>query len=275
MEPSPGIVWILLSVAACAPGVTADPGIAGDGADAAIAPTGPDAAGPRADAAPPAEQGYVYAHTNRRLYRVDSTTFAIEEVGPIIFSDGINQMTDLAIDRQGNMVGISYRQVYAVDPDTARATLLAELDRPFNGLSFVPVGDDEILLGTAQDGTVFRVDPTTGATTEVGNFGGGIGSSGDVVGVFSLGTLATAIRDDWASDHLVRIDPDSGVATDIADTGVTHIWGLGFWQDRLYGFAEGGEFVVIDAVTGETELVEETGIEWWGAAVTTSAPVIL
>lgn len=249
----------------------------GDATPADAAPAGADAAEPatRPDGGEAPERGFVFAHSNRTLYRVDADTLQIEEIGLIRFSDGINQLTDLAVDRRGNLVGISFREVYSVDPDTARATLVASLDRPFNGLSFIPVGDDEVLVGTAQDGTVFRIDPVTGVTTELGSFGGGIGSSGDVVGVFELGTLATAIRDDWPTDHLVRIDPATGAATDIADTGVTHIWGLGFWRNRLFGFAEGGEFVVIDAATGETELIEDTGIEWWGAAVTTAAPVVL
>ncbi len=259
----------LLLAAGCSPHVSpaTDAGLAGP-ADARSVPSG-------ADSSPPVERGFVYAHTNRRLYRVDPNSLVVTEVGRIAFSDGINQLTDLAIDRQGRMIGISFRQIYVIDPDTAEATYLAELDSPFNGLSFIPVGDDEVLVGTAADGNVLRIDPMTGETQPIGNFGNGIGSSGDVVGVFQLGTLATAIRDDWASDHLVRIDPNTGEATDVADTGVAHIWGLGFWQNRLFGFAESGEFVVIDATTGETELVEQTGIEWWGAAVTTAAPVIL
>jgi len=237
--------------------------------------TGGDGDGDPDGDPPPRRDGFVYAHSNRQLYRIATDTLEIEPVGSIRFSDGINQMTDLAIDREGRMIGISFREVYSVDPDTAEATLLATLDRAFNGLSFVPRGQGETLVGTALDGTVWEVNPETGVTTELGAFGNDIGSSGDVVGVFDLGTLATARRDDWSSDHLVRVDPQTGVATDIAELGVTNVWGLGFWNDRLFGFAETGEFIVIDAVTGETELVENTGIAWWGAAVTTDAPVIV
>ena len=223
----------------------------------------------------------VFAHSNRKLYRIDPDTLVVEEVGSIDFSDGINQMTDLAIDRDGNLIGITTRQLYRVDPETAAATLLVEYDEQFNGLSYVVRGADEYLVGAAQDGKLYEIDPATGAATLVGGYGEpeGYGSSGDLVSVANLGTYATLRHltpGTWNTDRLARIDPNTGAVEEIVgDTGFANIWGLGFWNDRLFGFAETGEFLTIDVATGAATVEEETSVAWWGAAVTTAAPVIL
>ena len=47
------------------------------------------------------------------------------------------------------------------------------------------------LVATSLDGSVFRIDPTTGTATTIGNLGGGLRSSGDLVSVDTYGTLVT------------------------------------------------------------------------------------
>src|SRR5258706_2749994 len=91
------------------------------------------------DAAMPDERlAAVYAHSDADLYRIDPDTLAITHVGAFAWPRGGDQMTDIAIDRDGKMIGISFDKVYVVDPMTAKCTYLALLDRSFNGLSFVP-----------------------------------------------------------------------------------------------------------------------------------------
>ena len=50
--------------------------------------------------------------------------------------------------------------------------------------------------------------------------------------------------------------------------------GVAFWKNKIFGFTESGQFVTIDPTTGAGTLVQSNGPHWWGAAVTTSAPVI-
>src|SRR5688572_28008538 len=104
-------------------------------------------------------------------------------------------MTDIAIDGEGRITGVSYTHVYSVDPVTARCTELSSLrgGRRFNGLSWVSsgAGDAEILIGADQAGNVVQIDPMTGDATTLGNYDGGWGSSGDLVAVRGLGILAT------------------------------------------------------------------------------------
>jgi hypothetical protein len=251
-----------------------DGGDDGGGADANT--------GPMTDAPPFVGEPAVYAHTASTLFKVDPDTLAISRVGDFQWSSGFDQMTDIAIDAQGMMIGISFTSVYRVDPDTAAATLLTSgLAGEFNGLSFVP-GDEalgmpeaaDVLVATRNlDGLVFSVDPMTGQTQQIGNMGGGFSSSGDLVSVRGFGTAATA--NGLPLDRLVRLTAVTFAAQPVgSDTGNIDIWGVAFWGDRIYGFTEGGAFVLIDPATGAASFVTNNGEAWWGAAVTTRAPVI-
>jgi hypothetical protein len=225
---------------------------------------------------PPAVVYAVYAHSSDSLYRVDPDSLEISLVGPFQWPIVFDSMTDIAIDKDGVMIGISFDKVYRIDPDTALCTYLAPLDRSFNGLSFIPDATDpdgvaEKLVAAALDGSIYAIDPGSGVATYFGAYGG-YGSSGDVVSVQGFGTVATVTG---ASDVLVRVNPATGAATPIGATGVKDIWGLGFWKDKVYGFTAAGQFVLVDVVTGVASIVETGAVSWWGAGVTTSAPVVL
>ena len=144
---------------------------------------------------------FVYAHTASTLYRVDPDTLAITMVGNFRWSNGSDQMTDIAIDKTGLMIGVSFTAVYRIDPSTAQATRLSTgLSGTFNGLSFVPAemlgqtGDD-VLVGTRNSTTamVFRIDPMTGQATAIGNMGA-FSSSGDLVAVTGLRDRADRVQ---------------------------------------------------------------------------------
>lgn len=222
----------------------------------------------------------VYAHTPTQLYRIDPDTYQLMMIGT--FTNGGDEMTDIAIDKNGLMIGVSRTKVYRVDPTTAATTMLSSgLTGTFNGLSFVPAAQvgstgDDVLVGTRnEDGLVFRVDPMTGATTQIGNMGGGYVSSGDLVAVDGFGTVLTA-DNGFSNDRLVRLAPSTFAATAIGtDIGVAEIWGVAFWKNKIFGFTSTGKFLTIDPNTGVGTIIQNTGPSWYGAAVTTAAPVIL
>ena len=272
------IVTILL--AACGPGQR----------DSSIDANGHrDAPGgsPDASTADAAEMVYVYAHSPTALYRVDPDTLAITLVGNFTWPANViaDSMTDLAIDQNGRMIGISYTAVYQVDPATAKCTQLASMLQGggFNGLSFVPAsalgqtGDDVLVATRNGDGLAFQVDPMTGTIMQVGNMGGTFVSSGDLVGVENFGVVQTVPGANGAPDQLVMLTPGTLAATPIgtSNTGFTHIWGVAYWKNKVYGFTAQGEFVLIDTGTGVGSLVSTVaGVQWWGAAVTTVAPIV-
>jgi hypothetical protein len=225
------------------------------------------------------EQAVVYAHSPRELYSIDPDTLAITLVGSFAFPPGMasETLTDVAVDRSGNLTGISFTNVYRVDARTAACTFLARLDRELNSLSYLtqPGGGEILVAAGKDDGAVYRIDPASGTSTQVGAYGGGLVSSGDLVSVRGFGTVAT-VRNGSGSDYLARIDEATGQATLIGDTGRVNVWGLGFWKDRVFGFSSLQGFMTIDVKTGKATTVPGGDhITWWGAGVTTSAPVIL
>jgi hypothetical protein len=241
--------------------------------------SGSDGSGGGGDGSTPPGSASIYAHTDKTLYRVDPDSYAVTMVGNFDFS-AFEQMTDLGIDASGNLVGVSFFSVYQVDPNTAHVTQLSSsLARSFNGLSFVPasalgMSGNDVLIGTqTTDDKVFRVNPMTGAVTQVGAMGASYTSSGDLVSVDGFGTVQTVPGN--PHDVLVRLAPMTFAATPIGTgTGFDNIWGLGFWKGKVFGFTNGGELITIDPTTGVGTMVASGGPAWFGAAVTTTAPVI-
>ncbi len=239
----------------------------------------PDAV-PEPDSGPPPFTGNVYVHSYDNLYAVDPDTLAVTLIGPFVWPAGFEDemMTDIAVDRDGEITGISFGAVYAVDKDTVECTYLSDLTgQQFNGLSWVPEGiidkGAEVLIGTGLSGTVWRIDPMTGASTEIGDFGGLMESSGDIVSVTGFGTVAT-VKNGSTNDYLARVDETTGVATIIGGTGYPDIWGVGFWRNKVFGFVATNEFVLIDVDTGDATYISTGPENWAGAGVTTMAPIV-
>ena len=270
------IVLGVAVLAACGPGPRRNTGD-DDGTDASTQTDADDTPPPDA-----AVMTFVYAHTSSQLYRVDPDTLGVQLVGAFTFGGGgSDQITDLAIDKTGLMIGISFTSVYRIDPSTAACTRLSQdLTGTFNGLSFVPASEigqtgADILVATRNsNGVVSRVDPMTGQTSQIGNMGS-FSSSGDLVSIAGFGTVQTA-DNGTSPDRLVRLAPSTFAATAIGNTiGFGDIWGIAYWKNKIFGFTEAGEFITIDPSTGAGTLVQGNGPRWWGAAVTTLAPVIL
>jgi hypothetical protein len=227
------------------------------------------------------EKVVVYAQSGSDLFSVDPESMAVTRVGPLFeaLAGGrmkfLNDVTDIAIDRQGRILAVTFDRLLEMKP-TGECKAIAPLPagQRFNGLSFVRSdAGDEVLLGSGLDGNVYRLDPGTGAATLVGPLGMGLKSSGDLVSVAGYGTLITVLGS--KSDQLARVDPATGTATIIGDTGFNQIWGLGFWKNKVFGFTDQGEFITIDPKTGAGTLVSrEAAFPYWGAGVTTSVPVI-
>jgi hypothetical protein len=236
----------------------------------------------------------VYAHSGTVLYRLDTTTLQPVMVGAFT-NLGTQSITDIAIDKNDTMVGITLDRIFSIDEATGAATLLTELadgSPNLTSLSFVPTdltnsNSEEILVAAASDGTVYEINPDTGATTNLGSYGmtdgdDAIKSSGDIVAVHGLGIYATVTigGDFTAPDYLAVIDPETWTATPLSvQTTYDKIFGIAFWRDTIYGFVdlgdgEGGAIVSFDPYTGAATPVNTGDIRWYGAGVTTDAPVV-
>ncbi len=256
---------------------------------------GADAGAPDADLGPDSEistESLVYAHSGPDLYRIDTNNLDVIHIGAF----GGNNLTDIAVDKDGGMVGVSFGKLWSIDPGTGVATEIAAFDGQsdsLTSLSYVPVDPNdpdsaERLVTAGKSGDVYEVDPTTGAATVIGNYGLSNGmqicSSGDIVSVRGLGTLATVTVGCpvfTGLDYLATVDPTTWEVTLIGteSTGFDKIFGLGFWGGTIFGFvdAEGpdtGTMITIDPVTGVGTPAVSSTFDWYGAGVTTVAPIV-
>ncbi len=257
---------------------------------AADAPSQPDAG---SDSGPPIDTSRVYAHSGQTLYQMNSLTLATTTIGSMT-GLGTQSLTDLAIDKNDRMVGVTLDKLYEIDSTTGAATFIKNLGTGnATSLSFVPTdlddpNSDDILVTVDSFGKVFQIDPVTGNTTQIGDYGtvpaGKVRSSGDLFGVRGIGIYATVDIGDGQTDtedFLAVIDPATWVATPIGTgTGFNKIFGLGFWGGNIYGFVDmgnptdGGKMIQIDINTGKGTELSRSSVRWFGAGVATDAPIL-
>jgi hypothetical protein len=234
----------------------------------------------------------VYAHSGSKLYRIDTETLMPVEIGTMS-GLGTQSLTDLAIDKDDNFIGITLDKLYSLDPTTGTTTLIRDLSasaQGFTSLSYVPrdlndSNSEDILVSANSTGNVYEINPTDGSATLLGSYGtvanGKVGSSGDLIAIRGLGIYATVNigTDPEAQDYLARIDPDTWTATPLGTgTGYNDIFGLGYWAGTIYGFVAtnttSGKIITIDPNTGAGTEVLSNGIRWYGAGVATDAPIL-
>ena len=254
----------------------------------------PDAKVPTGDAPPSPVNARVYAHSGSMLYKLNPTTLAPQVIGTMGLGSN-EQLLDLAVDKDDHIVGTTKNKIYKIDSTTGTATLLADLSDTAGGytsLSYVPMSDDpnstEILVTANSAGDVYRIDisgNTANVVGPIGNYGkrgsDQIKSSGDLFGVRGLGIYATVDVGSGTNDYLAKIDPVTWKATLLTqDTGFDHVFGLGFWGDKIYGFvddgntANTGKMIQIDKTSGKGTVLTSGAERWFGAGVTTNAAVI-
>ena len=244
------------------------------------------------NAGDPCTSSRLYAHTGADLYRIDTETLDPVVIGP--FETGGPALTDIAIDRDDNMYGVSATKLWSIDVSNGQATEIATVSGSAESLStlgFVPVdpnapANGERLIAMGDSGTVFQLNPESGVLTVLGSFGQSSGqeirTGGDLFGVYAFGVFAaTRIGDEGSDpDFLATLSPSTFAATPAAaSTGYDAIFGLAYWDGIIYGFidngfvADSGTIVAIDPATGAGDLLSITSQRWRGAAVSTDSPV--
>lgn len=236
---------------------------------------------PAPPAVNPAEVNEVFGHSSKTLFRLDPKTKAVTAVGDF---SGCDSVIDIALDEASTIFAASYDSLYRVDKNTAKCTEISAGSYP-NSLSFVPKGtalpNDEALVG--YDGADYvRIDTTTGSKTKIGTLGGGFVSSGDIVSVKGGKTYLTVKGGSCNNnDCLVEVNPATGAL--VKNWGsIEHksVFGLSFWAGKIYGFSEGGDLFEVTFGTSQlaTTLIpipsKPSGLSFWGAGSSTSAPLV-
>ena len=247
---------------------------------------------------PPPAPGKVYAHSDSTLWLLEPISKQVTMVGAFdcVASGAVSSMVDIAVDRTGKMTGsaaISFNNalggaLVSIDPTNAHCTVLTRGAELVTSLTYVPEGtlvaNAESLVGYAEDKYV-RVDPSTGALTQIGLLNdaasGGVTwvSSGDVVSIENGGTYLTVTGGSaTGGDRIVEVDPKTGALKRIIGaTGSDEVLGLGYWGGIAYGFTLGGTLIQIDLMTGAGTPISipnaPADLAFYGAGTTTVAPI--
>jgi hypothetical protein len=234
-------------------GLLADDAARGDGATPDARPI---------DGGPILSDVLIYAHSRDTLYTFSPFTTTVTEIAAFTLEGGepAPYMLDLAVNAE---FGIGSEQLFA--------------------LVFLPagaLGPSETLLGATNEGVYYEVDVRDASTSRVGRYPEPWSSSGDIVSVEGLGTFAT-IREPERSDtdflaQITFAGDGSSTVRVLGEVGYREVFGLGWWGRALYGFTNSGQLLEIDRLTGEGRIATtETGTDqFWGAGVTTRAPIL-
>ncbi len=138
----------------------------------------------------------IYANTDDSLYSMDPATNAVTLIGTFAgLSDSStdSSITDVAVNAAGDVYVNSESVIYkaalpATLPGTVTltkvATISATAGTRFYALAFAPagaLGASEMLVGGDGSGNLWSIDPSSGATLELGSFGNDPVTAGNIL----------------------------------------------------------------------------------------------
>jgi hypothetical protein len=229
----------------------------------------------------------VYAHTDTTLYSVNPMSKAVTMIGPMVGtsdSSTDSTITDLAVDATGGVWVNSETVLYKANLPSSgtgtvtltKVTTIGSGTR-FYALAFAPPGaldaSNETLVAGDEDGSLWSINTTSGAATNLGNFGTDPGNtsntlelSGDIVfyndsndnptGLATIRSCPTGSSSGCGADFLAGVDMTKlkaayngtaqttllggvygGSSSSLGNgTGYHDVFGLGAWNSTVFGF---------------------------------------
>ena len=234
----------------------------------------------------------VYAHSDHVLYYIDLSTKMLVTVGTM--SQTTDSITDLAVAPDGTIYVISKANLYRADAVNAALTLVGPVKL---------CGNDNIALSFTPDGSLYVADHLTGAFCKidlsvnpptvipVGNIGGGMALTGDIVTIGD-GTMYgtayklsdTGTKGTQSNNLLIKINPATGASIQVVgSTNYPKLFGVAYALGQVFGFTHDGtgDVITINPSTGVGTLFNTfkdpatgMGISFGGAGVNSLVPAI-
>ena len=195
----------------------------------------------------------LYISTDRqKLITVDPQTQTTTILGNTTDNGVPVQIWDLAFSPTGDLYGISNDNLYRVNSSNGTLSLIGNSGGPkWNALVF---SDSGVLYAAGgatlswADGirNLYTVNPATGLAIQVGTTST-FNSSGDLA--FAGGNLyITSVGS--TTNELFTVDPTTAAANFVGAINVPYVFGIGTYDNTLYGAADGREVLTIDTATG-------------------------
>ena len=201
----------------------------------------------------------MYANTSGSLYEVDPENGSMTYVGD--FQENgvpVDHFEDIAIDLSGHMYGGTGEYMYLINPNTAEVRAICPFEIDTTALAFT--SDGELIIGV--DTALYTFDVVTCAI-DVLLANSYYETSGDIVGLPD-GYLYWSVRG-GDSDKLIKVNPNNGAEEWVGDIGENRLYGMGYSNDKLYGFSGSGVIVEIDPQTGwSTFMKQANNLSWCG-----------
>lgn len=216
----------------------------------------------------------LYAASGQSLYEIDLDLKTAKLVGPIK-PLGANpvEVDGLALYGQ-TLIGISDGGGSLLTIDRTSATITSTIPLTpagtWGGLTVIPAGDLEatpvVLAGAQAEGKLYRIDPITGAVTQVGPLTSGYRFFTDLAWVHGAGLFATLTNGDCASVCFAKIDPATGAATAFRKDLGTNIYGMSGYRDHLWALNNAGPVLAVNQTNGAMTIDFDPQIAWTEAA---------
>ena len=132
---------------------------------------------------------------------------------------GGHQMTDVGIDRNGVLYGVTFDRGYVCHPQTAQCWNLGTLPGTYNGLTWIPAGtldpNKDSLIGISNPGawTHLKINMGMIMSMVLGSYGPGYSSAGDAFSIEGVGTFAAVNKNGVNGTVIVTVDRLNGKVT--------------------------------------------------------------
>jgi hypothetical protein len=218
----------------------------------------------------------IFATSATTLWIINPSDWSETAVGTY---GATENMTDIAMTPNGELYTVSSTSLYHVDRTTAKATKVVTLTGSLNNaLTFLP---DNRLLAADASGTLKVIDPVAKTVTNIGSYGNGLGSSGDLVAVgdgtlFGISQKKVGGADSSTDNLLITVDPSTGAATPVGYIGYGNVFGLAYYGSRVIAFTQysgGGQILEINPVTGFATLLGTHNHAYYGGTTSPLIPI--
>lgn len=245
----------------------------------------------------------VYAHSDTVLYHVDLKNKLLVTIGKFnapMVTDNTGKMvpdtmTDLAVGPDDRIWTISHSYLYTADKNDGHVTLVTPVSACGKfavALTFAP---DGTLYAGDYGGAFCKIDTSVKPAKVIqitASLGNGLALAGDIVSVADGTMYGTAqLVADGSSgataldNYLVKMNPVTGQATIIGQTGYPKMFGIAYAMGQVFGFTHdtSGDVALINPKTGKGTLygtfkdpTTNKGISFAGAGVNSMvAPTIM